>query len=383
MVGAGPAGSLAALRLARLGHRVLLLDRRRFPREKACGDALIPDAVHCLRRNGLYERIAAFGWPSRSTSMWSPSRVHFDLAGDFLCVKRELLDASLARAAAEAGAVCCITRVEEIADDQQEAVTVGIGSGAAPLRAKVVVVACGADVSLLRPHGMVQRAGSSAVDVRCYIESSYQIDSLIFSLDRSLLPGYAWIFPLGSGEYNVGCGVVYRHGQPENVDLRQMLERFLAEFPLARELRAQSVHCGPVRGALLRCGLTGTRPWNGRRVVAVGESIGATLPFTEEGIGKAMETAEVAADTIHEVLTGGALGRIVEYGERLQRELRPRYRGYEVAERWMWHPWMGDLVARRARRSAAVREAIEGIVSETVDPRRVFSLGGLVRTLIS
>ena len=52
VVGAGPAGSLAALRLARAGLRVRLLDRAALPRDKLCGDTLNPGSLAILDRVG-------------------------------------------------------------------------------------------------------------------------------------------------------------------------------------------------------------------------------------------------------------------------------------------------------------------------------------------
>src|SRR5215510_6553611 len=53
VVGAGPAGSSAALRLAQAGLDVLLLEKTRFPREKVCGDGLTPRAVKALTGMGV------------------------------------------------------------------------------------------------------------------------------------------------------------------------------------------------------------------------------------------------------------------------------------------------------------------------------------------
>src|SRR5206468_10410175 len=53
VVGAGPAGSVAALMLARAGVRVRLVDRARFPRDKLCGDTLNPGALAMLHHLGV------------------------------------------------------------------------------------------------------------------------------------------------------------------------------------------------------------------------------------------------------------------------------------------------------------------------------------------
>lgn len=61
VVGAGPSGATTALLLARSGHDVVLVDRAGFPRDKACGEGVMPPGVEALRRMGLYERVVATG----------------------------------------------------------------------------------------------------------------------------------------------------------------------------------------------------------------------------------------------------------------------------------------------------------------------------------
>ena len=65
IAGAGPAGSIAALLLARAGVRVRLLDRATFPRDKLCGDTLNPGALDILRRLGIATDIERAGLPIR------------------------------------------------------------------------------------------------------------------------------------------------------------------------------------------------------------------------------------------------------------------------------------------------------------------------------
>jgi 2-polyprenyl-6-methoxyphenol hydroxylase-like FAD-dependent oxidoreductase len=61
VVGAGPSGAVTALCLARAGHRVTILDRGRFPRDKPCGEGLMPPGVAVLRRLGLLDAVLASG----------------------------------------------------------------------------------------------------------------------------------------------------------------------------------------------------------------------------------------------------------------------------------------------------------------------------------
>jgi len=112
ITGAGPAGSAAALLLARAGVRVLLLDRARFPRDKLCGDTLNPGAVAILDRLGLGPRLEQHGL--RIDGMIVTGEHGVQVSGDYgpgihgRSVVRRDLDAWLLSEAISAG-----TRFEE------------------------------------------------------------------------------------------------------------------------------------------------------------------------------------------------------------------------------------------------------------------------------
>ena len=412
VVGAGPAGSLAARRLARSGRRVLLLDGRRFPRDKACGDALIPDALACLERNGLLARVRALAHGAAGGELYAPSRARVPLECAMLTVPRRALDAELAAAAVESGACFAHGLVRAVsapapgvpprtsgrdgaAATLPVGATVHVVGRSAPIAARLVILATGAHVGLLGGAGLLDRPAASAVAIRRYVRATHALDWLVVSFDRSILPGYAWIFPVpseapGARAYNVGCGIVLGAGGAESGDrtaavargLREMLDRFMREFPVARAVAESEVGRSPVRGAALRCALTGARGWAGGAVLATGEAIGATYPLTGEGIGKAMETAERCADAVEAAFAAGSRAPLADYPARLAAELRPRYRGYAAAERWVGVGWLTDLVLRQAARRPRVQAALTGVLTETVPPERVFSPGGLLRGLL-
>jgi geranylgeranyl reductase family protein len=383
IVGAGPAGSTAAIHLADFGHSVLLLDRDSFPRDKVCGDGLIADAVRCLRRAGLYDEVTARGFRSQIGTVYSPSRISFDVPGEFLTLKRSQLDALMARRAISAGASFCQTRVTDVSVQQDRTLMLSVDGAERRLRARVVFLATGANVSMPSKLGLVSRERPSAIALRCYVRSTVALDRLVISYDKSIAPGYAWIFPVGDGEFNVGCGVAYggRRGAP--VNLREAFQLFITSFPIAAELVRHAGSISPIRGAMLRCGLTGTQPCGPGNTLVLGEAIGATFPFTGEGIGKAMETGEIAAEVAHQALATGEMSRLGEFPDRIRDELSHKFLGYRIAENWFSRPWLNDFVAGRIRRSRFLQELVAGIVNETVDPREVFSLRGMLRSFVS
>jgi geranylgeranyl reductase family protein len=381
VVGGGPAGSVAAATVASGGARVLLLDRGPFPRNKVCGDGLIPDALRVLRRLGIYPTIHAAGQPAYSVQIYSPTRVQVSVEGEFITLRREVLDTHLVAEASRRGAYFAEASVLEVWPTGR-GVTVVTREATAPIRARYAILATGADVRLLEGRRMVTRRGASAIALRCYVRSSQRFDDLIVSFDRSVLPGYGWIFPLPGGEYNVGCGVFTASRRGRKNNLRHLFDQFLRSFPPAVELMAGATSVTAVEGARLRCGLTGARHWDGSDVVATGECVGTTYPFTGEGIGKAMETAERAGAAALEALARDRPAPLAALEARTMAELGPRYRGYRVAERWIASARLSDFLARRVRRTARLRHAAAGILNETVDPRSVFSWRRLAWSLV-
>lgn len=377
IVGGGPAGTIAALHLARGGQRVVVLERALYPREKVCGDALIPDAIRALSRAGLLEAVERRAAETSMLQVFSPSMIGMTLSMRALTIKRVELDAILAEAAVDAGAVVAQGHVERV--DSGEVAQLAIRGVQGSLRAKVAIIATGADARLLSPLGMLSRAEPSVIAVRRYIRSSVKLDHLVFSFDRTIAPGYAWLFPLRDGEFNVGCGMAYRH---HRVNLSETLDRFLYKFEPLREVAENITHMMPLRGAVLRCGLNGTIALRPPNVLAIGESLGATFPLTGEGIGKAMDTGELAAGIVLRALAASDLSILASFPAALD-SLRARYRGYEIAERWISSPWLADLVILLGRRSRYAASCASAILNETADPRALFSISALLKMLFS
>ena len=415
VVGAGPAGSMTAWGLARAGMSVALLDRATFPRDKVCGDALLPDAVQALEEAALLERVRKEALAVGGAVFRSPGGHMLRVGGDFLTIRRERLDAMLVEAAGAAGARFfpgfAVTGPLEEEGEVRGVVGIARAEGApalARLRARVVVLACGSHPRVLEPFGVLTRPLHSAIALRGYLPRdpfpglSADGPALFISYDRTLLPGYGWAFPMRDGSWNVGCGVFL----PENrlqrkpaagrtfPDLRRLLARFLdggaagarteesGRRPPALDALADGTWWKSLQGATLRTGFAGARPVRGP-VVVVGEALGLTLPLTGDGIGKAMQSGLIAARAIAGALRRpGASPELGAYARELEEQTRPTYDAYAAAQRWMRVPAVPDLIVRRAARHGSLRRVVEEIVAEKTDPRVLLSPLGLVRTLV-
>jgi menaquinone-9 beta-reductase len=380
IVGAGPAGSTAAIHLAAKGYRILLLDKDDFPRDKVCGDGLIPDTIAALKRADLYKQVQALGFETSMGTVYSPSRIAFDVPGQFITLKRILLDDLILKKALSSGAQFCKCRVTNIAVLADGNVSVSLADTRESVRARIVFIATGANIELPAKLRLVNSANPSAVALRCYVRSSAALDRLFISYDRSITPGYAWIFPLGNGEFNIGCGIAYRGNKSLRTNLREVFRHFVENFPLAAEIMQCAESRLPLKGAMLRCGLQGTHAKGPGSILVLGESIGTTFPFTGEGIGKAMETGELAAEVADEALESRDMQHLRTFPERLDKDLRHKFLGYKIAEDWFSKPWLNDFVARRISRSRFLQESIAGLANESVDPRKIFSMRSILQS---
>jgi len=380
VIGAGPAGCAAAIRLAEQGRRVLLLDRHRFPREKVCGDGLTADAVACLARLGVEEAVRQAAHEVPGLVAYSPSKVEVEVPAPFLTLRRERLDALLAERAVTAGAVFRQGEVSDVRERLDGTVVAGVAGRAEPVRARFAAIATGATTRLAKGLGLVAGGAPSGVGIRCYVRSPVVLDRMVTFYPVCLLPGYAWAFPMGGGEYNVGCATLrWRHRAWRS--LSQALMAVLAQLPLTRELLERAETVTPPRGAMLRCGLEGVRRLVVGRIVAIGETIGSTLPFTGEGVAMAIRTGEMAAEAIGNALAADSPALLNAYPAQVEATLRPRYLAYRAAQAAAAVPWLNDFLARHSREGGVLRGLLTGVVTPAASSRRLRLLRWAFRAL--
>ena len=312
VVGAGPAGSTAAFRLARSGASVLLLDRARFPRDKPCGGGVtlratreLPVDVSPVVEDVVDRMELRLNYGAR-----------FERGGTRPLVwmtQRRLLDAHLAAEAARAGATFRDgVRVTALSEEGGGGVTVAFDGGRVEARALV-----GADGA----NGPVRRLlGISA----SYVHGvAYEGNVSYGHVDREryrgravvelagIAGGYGWIFPKGD-HVNVGVGGWEREGPR----LRGHLARLCAEHGIALD------QVSALRGHRLPLRRIGSAPVAGRTLL-VGDAAGLVDPLTGDGMYEAFLSSRLAAISILDLLEGRAPS-LDPYARALARAVGPQ-----------------------------------------------------------
>jgi len=388
VVGAGPAGSIAALTLARAGVRTVLVEAKSFPREKVCGDGIIPDSIKLLRDVGLFSDVEAMAHRAEQARLFAPSGRSFVLHAPLLTLRRQRLDALLAEAATKSGAELLerISIKGPIISGNAVAGAHGRSKGGKKIeiRAPITILATGAASGMLAAFGVQTRSQPSALAMRAYYKTpNIDAKEMVISYEKQVMPGYGWVFPMGNGEANVGVGVFLEDGRT-GTNLKELFERFTEGCPHVRDLLAGAEPLGPLRGAPLRCSLDGAKPAAAGLLVA-GEALGTTYAYTGEGIGKSMESGQLAGRVAAScMLTGRAdAWALGAYANALAAADFPeKFRRYRVAQRWIAYPPVVDFITWRASRSKRVRNILEGVVNETRSPDELLSFTGLFRALI-
>jgi len=379
VVGAGPAGSAAAITLARAGVDVVLVDHHAFPREKVCGDGLIPDAHRALHRLGVLDEVMAQAQPVTHVGLVASRGGRVDLPGTLAVLPRRELDDIVCRAAVRAGARMHAP-VRFVAPLEAQGMVVGArlthGEATREIRCRWLLLASGAVPQALIAAGMARRQSPSGVALRGYLKNESmqgRIDKLEVVWHRAVAPGYGWIFPCRDGVFNIGVGVF----DGRDTNLRTLFDAFTRAYPNARDLVDGGRWVGPLKGAPLRTSLEGAR-FSRPGLLVTGEAVGSTYAFTGEGIGKAMETGMLAAEAVLAGRGSDDAAVRADYEARLA-ALKPRFALYERANGINRHPWLTDLVIWRGRRSPRVLRRMSGVLDETSNPGQLLSAKGFYR----
>ena len=312
IIGAGPAGTTAALYAKKCNLKTLLLEKETFPRDKICGDAVSGKSMSILLELGLLDKAKHLpGQVVDSIVLGSPSnhQVNIDLVANeakgipaALVVKREIFDTFLFNQAKavtdktienfkvtdlifEDGFVKGVSGKEKGIDNVQV------------FEAPLVIGADGYNSIVARKTGLYDLNPKHwVVALRQYYKNISGLNSqLEIHYVKEAQPGYFWIFPLDNGYANIGIGMLHKTIKDKKIDLKKVLDQTIKSNAF-KERFAQAQPMENPRGWNLPVGSIHRKNY-GNGFMLLGDAAGLIDPFTGEGIGNAMFSAKYAIKT--------------------------------------------------------------------------------------
>ncbi len=329
IIGAGPAGSAAAISLARRGFAVALIDKQNFPREKLCGDFINPINRPVLRQLAVEEQIlaqphakvAGFRVTTDSGNQAEARFPDENGAATFgLGMRRAQFDQTLVDRAASSGAQIRLgSRIEHLAKIAQGwQLTTGAGES---WQAKVLIGADGRNswvaeqLGVNRPTAMTGRSVGFQLRLQCPGAAQGKVEIHLFP------GGYAGLIALGDGEMNL-CLAIERRRLPRGGVRQYLLEKWLARNPYLKAILARSRDISQARSAYpvyfpkRRC--------FSERALLVGDAARVSEPVTGEGIYFAMRSGMLAAEALDAAFARGDLS--ADFLKRYERLCHQHFR---------------------------------------------------------
>jgi geranylgeranyl reductase family protein len=332
IVGAGPAGCAAAYDLAHAGRRVLLLDRRSFPRPKACACGLTRKTLDALRYSvePVSERVCREIVLQQASDDARKREVKVRAKNPICAMAvRERFDAfclSQTLAAGRNGGSAALRKIESITLIEEQpthvTLTVATATGSETFTAPVVI---GADGS----NGQTRRLTAGNQDPAWY-EKGFALEACVpyGALPKSLpggdqptdlvfdfapLPGgYGWLFPKGD-HINIGVGAFAPTGDTVSTQLKSVTRDLLEQYTQQKLGVSLATLGAAITGQYLGMGGDAYTPQG--RILLVGDAAGLVDPLTGEGIHSALVSGQAAAAAI--------LESPADVGEAYARHLRP------------------------------------------------------------
>ena len=381
VVGGGPSGAAAAYWLVDAGHSVALIEKKKYPREKTCGDGLTPRAIYELAEMGFdfdvpelhrINGLRSYGAGTKLEMEW-PDHPIYPKWGAI--IRRADLDEQVARLAEKQGTVIHqeTTAAAVIEDGRLVGVDLAHNGDTERLTPRVVVIADGAMSRFGRPLGVGRdRRAPYGLALRAYYRSPNADDDMMESLldlknkDGKNVPGYGWTFPLGGETVNIGVGLLSTSKRWKGLNTGKLLDTYLDNIPVHWEVDSDSRLSDPVGGKLSMAFSGG--PAVGSNWILVGDALGSTNPFTGEGIAYGYETGRMAAAAVHDALAADDLAQLQRYPEALEAEFGDYYRVGKVFVRAIGNPHIMRAFMTMGFKSKPLMEWTFRVMSNLMPP---------------
>lgn len=371
IAGAGPAGTASAIKLAKSGLNVALLDKATFPRDKTCGDALSVDVINqiAMLSDTLPAEFEVLNnkIPSYGVKIFSPDHNYIDIPFIHKNIKscgyispRIDFDNLLFQHVKQYSNIhiyenCTVTNVEITGERALLQTSEGMFTG------KIVIGADGAHSAIAKNLGdiKVEKEHYSA-GLRVYyqaVSGLHKENFIELHFFKDILPGYLWIFPLAGNKANVGIGMLSSTVSKKKVNLKQTLQHMIKTHPHLKERFKDAMPLETIKGYGLPLG-SKKRNLSGERFLLTGDAAALIDPFSGEGIANAIRSGRVAAEHVIECFEQNNFSAAFNkaYDREIYRRMWKEFKISRTLQYIIRYPVLFNFVIKKARQSKYLQQ---------------------------
>ena len=413
VVGGGPGGASAASYLAMDGKKVLLIEKRVWPRDKVCGDAVGGKSLGHVKALGVkatlestpHFRVTGIVFSSPNGSDVTVPLPEEDVAKmeAGYSLPRQQLDWLLFDKATElvlenGGAVIPGAMVTKVFDDDGKITGVEIGIGGKMGEKRVytapwTIGAAGYRCPVARKI-VKDLAQEELVDRMHYCDGYREYWSNVKGCEGdagnieihfvdTVVPGYFWLFPIGGGRVNVGIGMVMGLLDKQEKKLKALQADVIANHPSFKDRFADAeLIAGTGKGWQLPFGSPRKGEKNQPRrayapgALLVGDSASLVDPFSGEGVGNALVSGEMAARHVIQNKGGSA------YQDELWAALGPELTNSFKMQKMSRRKWLLNWFVGKASKKPVIQEMMTEMIASKEAQENLHSKWFLVKTLL-
>jgi flavin-dependent dehydrogenase len=372
IIGAGPAGAIAAALLRQYGYQVTVIERQLFPRF-SIGESLLPQCMEFIEQAGMLEAVKTAGFQFKNGAAFSRNgnSTKFDFTQKFTAgpgttfqVQRAKFDHILAQQAQQAGADIRYEHSLESVEFNDVGATLLVCTATENynLRCKFLLDASGFGRVLPR---LLNLEAPSIFPVRTSLfthiednisDTDFDREKILITIHPEHTDVWYWLIPFADGRSSLGIVAGNHYFDDNDLDSASLLKQFVDQAPELKALLAQAKFDTP--GQKLTGYSSNVKTLYGDNFALLGNAGEFLDPVFSSGVTIAMKSASLAAPLIHRQLQGETVDWESDYSKTLKQGVNT-FRAYVEA----WYDGRFQEVIFSQNQSTDIRNMISSILA--------------------